>query len=197
LSLEEKFMIRSDSLFGKREERARPDPRNLVQTPPVSTPAPSASSGSTPPSSSSYGINANAPQKSDNLTHEGGSKLIVGPNIKLKGVEITDCDTLVVEGVVEATMDSRVIQIAQHGTFKGKVGIDVAEIHGAFEGELTARERLVVHATGRVSGKIRYGRLVIEEGGHIDGNIEEEHVAGGPRVKPASSSMHSVPAATV
>ena len=194
-------MIRSDSLFGKREERARPDPRNLVQTPPVSTPAPRASSSSsTPPSSSSYGINANAPHKSDNLTPEGGSKLIVGPNIKLKGVEITDCDTLVVEGVVEATMDSRVIQISQHGTFKGKVGIDVAEIHGAFEGELTARERLIVHATGRVSGKIRYGRLVIEEGGHIDGNIEEEHATGGARAstsKPASSSMHSVPAAAV
>ena len=28
----------------------------------------------------------------------GGSKLIVGPNVKLKGVEIDDCDTLVVEG---------------------------------------------------------------------------------------------------
>ena len=39
-----------------------------------------------------------------------GSQLIVGPNIKLKGVEITDCDTLVVEGHVEATMDSRMIQ---------------------------------------------------------------------------------------
>lgn len=69
-------------------------------------------------------------------------------------------------------MDSRAIHISEHGTFRGKVGIDVAEIHGAFEGELTARDRLVVHSTGRVSGKIRYGRLVIEEGGHIDGNIE-------------------------
>src|SRR5881398_2917492 len=44
---------------------------------------------------------------------EGESKLTVGPNIKLKGVEITDCDTLVVEGSVEATMDSRVIQISE------------------------------------------------------------------------------------
>src|SRR4051812_27649985 len=33
------------------------------------------------------------------------SKLIVGPDIKLKGAEITDCDTLVVEGRVEASMD--------------------------------------------------------------------------------------------
>jgi len=186
-------MIRSDSLFGKREDRARTDPRTLAQTPPVSATPPAATPAtSAAPSSSNYGVNANAAHQSNNLTPEGGSKLIVGPNIKLKGVEITDCDTLVVEGVVEATMDSRVIQIAQHGTFKGKVGIDVAEIHGAFEGELTARERLIVHATGRVSGKIRYGRLVIEEGGHIDGNIEEEHAATGVRI--AKPMPHAVPA---
>lgn len=184
-------MMKSDSLFGKRDDRARQDRLN---TPPVTPPAPNPAN-SAPPSSSSYGVNANsASPKSDNLTPEGGSKLIVGPNIKLKGVEITDCDTLVVEGVVEATMDSRVIQISQHGTFKGKVGIDVAEIHGAFEGELTARERLIVHATGRVSGKIRYGRLVIEEGGHIDGNIEEEHVPRGTKVTAAATNVHSMPA---
>ncbi len=51
-------------------------------------------------------------------TKEGGSKLTVGPNIKLKGVEITDCDTLVVEGTVEATMDSRVMHITEIGAFK-------------------------------------------------------------------------------
>jgi len=71
---------------------------------------------------------------------EGESKLTVGPNIKLKGVEITDCDTLVVEGSVEATMDSRVIQISERGSFKGSAEIDIAEIRGHFEGNLTARQ---------------------------------------------------------
>jgi len=102
---------------------------------------------------------------------EGGSKLTVGPNIKLKGVEITDCDTLVVEGIVEATMDSRVIQIAEQGSFKGSVAIDIAEIRGQFDGNLTAREKLVIHATGKVTGKIRYGKIVIEEGGQLSGEI--------------------------
>jgi len=101
-----------------------------------------------------------------------GSKLIVGPNIKLKGVEITDCDTLVVEGHVEATMDSRAIQIAQSGSFSGTVGIDVAEIHGTFNGELTVRTKLVIHSTGKVSGTVRYGKLVIEEGGELSGDIK-------------------------
>ncbi|RPE72788.1 polymer-forming protein [Tibeticola sediminis] len=102
---------------------------------------------------------------------EGGSRLIVGPNIKLKGVEITDCDTLVVEGLVEATMDSRLMQIAPIGAFQGSAQIDTAEIHGAFDGDLTVRDKLVIYATGRVSGTIRYGKLVIEEGGQLSGQI--------------------------
>ena len=100
-----------------------------------------------------------------------GSKLIVGPNIKLKGVEIDDCDTLVVEGRVEATMVSRAIQIAEHGAFNGKVDVDVAEIRGDFQGEMTARKKLVIHASGKVSGKIRYGKVLVQEGGEISGDV--------------------------
>lgn len=102
---------------------------------------------------------------------EEGNKLIVGPNIKLKGLEITDCQILVVEGRVEASMDSRDIRIAEGGVFSGKAEIDVAEIRGLFEGELTARKQLVIHASGRVTGKIRYGALTIEEGGSISGDV--------------------------
>ena len=100
-----------------------------------------------------------------------GARLIVGPDVKLKGAEILDCDTLVVEGRVEATMDSRVIRIAENGSFSGKVSIDIAEIHGTFEGELTARSQLIIHATGRVSGSIRFGKLVVDEGGELCGEI--------------------------
>jgi len=102
---------------------------------------------------------------------EDGNKLIVGPNIKLKGSEITDCEILVVEGRVEASMNSRDIRIAEGGVFSGKAEIDVAEVRGTFEGELTARKRLVIYATGRVSGVIRYGAMMIEEGGIIAGDV--------------------------
>ena len=128
----------------------------------------------------------NAPGK------EVGSKLTVGPNIKLKGVEITDCDTLVVEGSVEATMDSRVIQISELGAFKGSADIDIAEIHGQFDGNLTVRQKLVIYATGKVVGKIRYGKLVIEEGGQLSGDIQF-----GPAGTVASASASSSSAANV
>jgi cytoskeletal protein CcmA (bactofilin family) len=113
-----------------------------------------------------------------------GARLIVGPDVKLKGAEILDCDTLVVEGRVEATMDSRVIRIAENGAFAGKVSIDIAEIHGSFEGELTARSQLIIHATGRVQGKIRYGKLVIDEGGELCGDINALSAEKPPRFHP-------------
>jgi cytoskeletal protein CcmA (bactofilin family) len=106
------------------------------------------------------------------LNDAPGSKLFVGINIKLKGVEISDCDALVIEGQVEATVHSKLMQVAQPGTLHGTALIDVAEIHGEFSGELTARTRLVVHGTGRVSGTIRYGKLIVEEGGELSGDVK-------------------------
>ena len=118
-----------------------------------------------------------------------GARLIVGPDVKLKGAEILDCDTLVVEGCVEATMDSRVIRIAENGSFAGKVSIDIAEIHGHFEGDLTARTQLIIHSTGRVSGKIRYGKLVIDEGGELCGDINALSSESTPAVRPRHEGL--------
>lgn len=150
-------------------------------------------------SSSSYGstsstsgtsMSSTSPRSSTSSasSDSSGSKLTVGPNIKLKGVEITDCDTLVVEGTVEATMNSRVIQIAEQGAFRGSAEIDIAEIHGEFNGNLTVRQKLVIFSTGKVSGSIRYGKIVIEEGGQLSGDIQ---VGAGGTVSSSSSAFSS------
>jgi cytoskeletal protein CcmA (bactofilin family) len=110
-----------------------------------------------------------------------GSQLFVGPNIKLRGVEISDCDVLIVEGHVEATIHSKAMQIAKPGTMKGVAVIDVAEIDGEFSGELTAHEKLIVRGTGRVSGKVRYGRLIVADGGEVSGDVQRiDSVADAP-----------------
>ena len=155
--------------FGKRDN----EPTNTLNQG-LNSPRYGASSMNTPSSTNQPESRqpASAAASASTTVPEGGSKLTVGPNIKLKGVEITDCDTLVVEGLVEATMDSRVIQIAQQGAFKGSAEIDIAEIHGVFDGNLTVRQKLVIYATGKVTGKIRYGKVVIEEGGQLSGDIE-------------------------
>lgn len=115
------------------------------------------------------------------------ARLVVGPDIKMKGVEVADCDTLQVEGRIEATLDARLLQISEHGVFAGTVAVDVAEIHGRLEGELTVRKQLILHATGRVTGKIRYARIKVEEGAELSGDIgvvEKGAPAGAAAVKP-------------
>lgn len=99
------------------------------------------------------------------------AKLVVGPDIKLKGVEISDCDTLIVEGRVEATLDSRVLEITPNGVFQGTIAVDNAEVHGRFEGELTVRKQLTIFGAGKVSGKIRYAKIKVEEGAELSGEI--------------------------
>lgn len=101
-----------------------------------------------------------------------GSRLVVGSNVRLTGSEISDCDTAIVEGRVEATVEGRVMQITETGMFTGTVTIDMAEIRGQFNGELTVRKRLTVCGTGKVKGKIRYGALVVEEGGELSGDVD-------------------------
>ncbi|MCD6040590.1 MAG: cell shape determination protein CcmA [Burkholderiales bacterium] len=89
----------------------------------------------------------------------------------MKGAEISDCDTLVVQGRMEATLDSRVLEISEHGVFQGTIAVDQATIHGRFEGELTVRKQLIIEGTGKVSGKIRYARISIKEGAELSGEV--------------------------
>jgi cytoskeletal protein CcmA (bactofilin family) len=169
-------MLKSEKLFGKRDGAAEAKPAAIT---PAAVGADRSGTGlvtaalppMTPVSRVVPASIANA-TSAVNAGTESRSKLTVGPNIKLRGVEITDCDTLVVEGSVEATIDSRVIQISEQGAFVGNAEFDIAEIRGCFDGELTVRQKLVVYASGRVTGKVRYGRLVIEEGGQLTGDVQ-------------------------
>jgi len=171
-------MVVQNPFFGKREPESF-QPRHGVSPSTVL----GGGNGAAPPAQNAASSAAAAAAPKAGAGDSSGSKLTVGPNIKLKGVEITDCDTLVVEGTVEATMDSRVIQISENGAFRGSAEIDIAEIHGEFDGTLTVRQKLVIYSSGKVNGKIRYGKLVVEEGGQIAGEI-----ASGSGALPASGS---------
>jgi cytoskeletal protein CcmA (bactofilin family) len=163
-------VLQKDGFFRRREEK-RDDP--LFRQGQPAAPAPAAPAPAAPAPAPA----APAPSAAAQPKHEAKgderreAKLVVGPDIKMKGVEITDCDTLVVEGRMEATLDSRVLEIAENGVFQGTISVDQAEIYGRFEGELTVRKHLVIQGTGKVSGKIRYARIKVEEGAEISGDI--------------------------
>lgn len=101
-----------------------------------------------------------------------GNRLVVGREIVLSG-RINACDLLIVEGRIEAdTQDCRQLELTETGTFKGEAEFETADISGTFEGLLTTRGLLIVRASARISGKVRYGQLEVERGGWISGEVE-------------------------
>jgi cytoskeletal protein CcmA (bactofilin family) len=161
---------------------ARPMPRPMSPTPP----SPAVSAAFAKPGAPVLGrapSTWSAPRPAGTSDAPTESKrLIVGRDIVLSG-QITSCEKLIVEGRVEASLtDTRAIEIAESGHFKGTAEIESAEIGGRFEGTLSVRERLFIRSTGKLSGKVTYGQIEIEPGGEISGEI---HV--GPR-RPSSAS---------
>ena len=155
-------MLQKDGFFRKTRDEKRDDNFFRPATPVTPSAAPAANAAPVV-SEAVVGSNAAGERKE--------AKLVVGPDIKLKGVEISDCDTLIVEGRVEATLDSRVLEITPNGVFQGTIAVDNAEVHGRFEGELTVRKQLTIFGAGKVSGKIRYAKIKVEEGAELSGEI--------------------------
>ena len=105
-------------------------------------------------------------------TPDEGKRLVVGKEIALSG-EISACDTLVVEGKVEANLaDARVIEVVEGGEFKGEAEVASAIISGTFDGTLTVKDRLEVQPTGLVKGTVNYSSVTIESGGRVDGKMK-------------------------
>lgn len=173
-------MLQKDGFFRKRDERREEAKRedNLFRPTQTVTTAPA-------PAANAVDAEATVPNTVA-AAERKEARLVVGPDIKLKGVEISDCDTLIVEGRVEATLDSRVLEITPHGVFQGTIAVDNAEIHGRFEGELTVRKQLVIYGAGKVSGKIRYAKIKVEEGAELSGEISMLDKAANAGVRKAA-----------
>jgi cytoskeletal protein CcmA (bactofilin family) len=159
-------VLQKDGFFRKRDERREEAKRddNLFRPTQTVTTAPTAAANA-------VDAEAKAPAATVPASERKEARLVVGPDIKLKGVEISDCDTLVVEGRVDATLDARILEIAENGVFQGTIAVDQAEIRGRFEGEITVRKQLVIQGTGKVSGKVRYAKIKVEEGAELSGDL--------------------------
>ncbi len=123
------------------------------------------------------------------------ANLHVGRGLKLEG-KIQSCDSLVIEGDVQATIESGTLTISETGEVRGEATVDQAEINGKFDGTLVVRKCLTINSTGRITGTVRYGELKVEQGGRISGQVEatESGAENGTRSTARSEAMS--PAAT-
>ena len=99
------------------------------------------------------------------------NRLTVGRNIILNG-EIRSCEKLVVDGTVEAKLEeAHSIVISSSGHFKGNADVNDADISGTFEGTLSAKNLIIIRKSGKIIGSLSYGRITIEDGGQVVGDM--------------------------
>jgi len=156
----------------------------LPSTPAAATSAP-ASFRPAPPQAAMVAANRSLSSASSAMSESASSRtaatpinrpnakrvLTVGPDIQMKG-EITSCDRVVIEGMVDATMrDVHTVELTETGSLKGTAEVEDAEISGSFEGDLVVRGKLTIYSSGRVRGNVTYGEIEIQRGGQISGNV--------------------------
>lgn len=152
------------------EEARRPSDPSKPVTPPIGGAANGSALNSGAPNSGTSGGLANGSAKPSDA---GGKRLSVGKGISLSG-EIKNCEQLLVEGEIEATLsDCESLEIAKDGLFKGTAEVENAVISGVFDGEIKVKGCLTVKAGGEVKGSIAYGDLAIERGGKLRGKLED------------------------
>lgn len=173
--------------FNPQRDPSSNDTASRSTSPTATTPnAASLARTTTPtPTSPAASTSQNAPAAASPNT---GSQLTVGPNIRLNGAEIEQCDSIVIEGHVKATIRSTSLRISSTGTFSGDAQVEHADIEGTYSGELHAANKLVVRATGKITGTVRYGKLVVEEGGEVGGDIQPIADTGAKGASPSSAA---------
>ena len=78
--------------------------------------------------------------------------------------------------------------LGQDGIITGDINATEVELDGTVEGDINAEILLTLHGTAIVKGDIRTGRLVIEDGAQIEGNIQTGDLPKGER--PASKKSN-------
>jgi cytoskeletal protein CcmA (bactofilin family) len=99
--------------------------------------------------------------------------MLIAEGITIQGGDILGCAHLAIEGEAYSTVDRcDKLEILENGIFKGSASVVEAVISGYCTGTLVVQETLRITRTGHVVGSIQYGRLQVEDGGRIEGEMK-------------------------
>ena len=99
--------------------------------------------------------------------------MLIAEGITIQGGDILGCAHLAIEGEAYSTIDRcEKLEILENGIFKGSASVVEAVISGYCTGTLVVKDTLRITRTGHVVGSIQYGRLQVEDGGRIEGEMK-------------------------
>ena len=97
------------------------------------------------------------------------SNLAVGTRV-IKA-EMFLIDNIRFDGDFEGKIKSAAkIIIGENSTIKADIFCDEIDIYGTFEGNLCAKNEMVLHSSCKISGSVRVGTLKVEQGSSFNGS---------------------------
>ncbi len=128
----------------------------------------------------------------DNQARGRDSSLsIVAPDLTVTG-ELKTEGVVKIDGIVEGNVHAeRQVLVSKGGTVNGDVVTKEAIIGGTVAGSIQASERVEVQPTATVQGDIATQRILVHEGGEVNGNVRMGNpvaAAQAPKPMPDPSS---------
>jgi cytoskeletal protein CcmA (bactofilin family) len=145
-----------------------------------------------PQSSANYNANS-APAASQTFRSSAPTArnlAILGPGLFVKG-QISGEEDLQIDGKVEGSISlkGQRLTVGQNGEIVSDVHAREVIVYGKVRGNLFAEDRIEVKKDGSVVGNITGGRVLIEDGAYLKGQIEIER---GKSHKHASAELEPV-----
>jgi cytoskeletal protein CcmA (bactofilin family) len=147
-----------------------------------------------PATQSSANFNANsapaAPQTYRSSAPTARNLATLGPGLTVKG-QISGDEDLQIDGKVEGniSLKGQRLTVGQNGEIVSDVHAREVIVYGKVRGNLYAEDRIEVKKDGSVVGNITGGRVLIEDGAYLKGQIEIER---GKSHKHASAELEPV-----
>jgi cytoskeletal protein CcmA (bactofilin family) len=96
---------------------------------------------------------------------------LIGRADRLEGT-LKVAGTLRIQGTVEGSVEATTVHIDEGAKVRADITADEVVIGGDYSGKLVCRQRLEIRATGQVVGHVETFRLMLHEGGSIDGELK-------------------------
>ena len=148
-----------DGLVSQPAPPAEARPDDPWTAPPASAPAPTGSS--------------------DMMPHEEGES-IVGEGTTVDGTFRSD-QSIRIRGAVQGEVESkRNVLVEDEAKVNAKITAQYIAVAGQVNGELTCPGKVEITPSGRVTGEINAGTLIMQEGAYFEGHLKMLN-RGGPR----------------
>jgi len=96
--------------------------------------------------------------------------LILGEGAVLKG-EVKSGRRVEVWGYIEGGVTASEVIVEEGGKVFGNVKSDTADVRGTIQGDVRVQQLFALRSTGTAAGKIKYGRLSMEEGAELSAHV--------------------------